>query len=903
MDKIKNNKSEKLLEEIYKAFDLLRGPLQISEAFKVIFVLLHYKRFSDIVEKCSGFDHFIDFVSPETLLPEEYRWQNLQMSSDDPLFFQIDSGISNIYKINNMPIEGIDSAQGIDNALNILRYQSRIPLSNIENLFNIFSSLDLSLQEISYKEFEEVVWSFEGKSEGDSCTPPSIAKLMVELLNPQGSERIDIPFCGLGKILIATIDHAYRNKHGEYDNLYPSEIRLYEKNMERLALQELRFSVAVISNASEIQQHNSSESAEIFLFNVHNVGRSFSSNVVFLIPPFGLRQPSHMPSTFNIDGRLLDISKTDSEIFELLNHLQNLSDHGRMSVVMRFSILSSRGKVKNAMKFLVDNDYIEAVFQLPEKLFPHTQISTAILVINKNKPKSRKHRILFVKIESELVGNKVVVSGEEIDRVVNTYHKAQSNNDAIVTLEEIQQYDYDLSPGRYIGVLSSEIKELIETKAGIALGELCTITKGHSNRPVAGIKNGVPFITTKNLSKDVTQPFLNLEEVEKFVQPITIIYSEDDVIDFSKKCVLISLVGKDLKPTIFDPDYDSKLDPEEGDVHIKHTIILPGNKIAAIFPNESIVDFEYFYYQLYSSIVKKQFNSLLVGTGIPHINISSLNKVVIAVPKTQEEQRAFVKEQKLLLLEVENAKFEAFKERLKVGDRKREAEFEMVGRIEHNISPRLSGAKTCIELSIELLKQKSLSEEAVNIDETEKKIAINKLGIAFKELNLITDILDRARNNVSDNVEEKRLNFQEVDIHKIFEEDIIPLYRNIVGFEEIGIVVNSSEVENIKLDKTGFMEAINNIIKNAYDWGFKGNKNKKAELTFDISEDDDFLIIDYKNNGKMFPKEINEEHFLKRRGHGGKTVNDFLQVHNAELDIVRCSNCNFIIKIPRRAYK
>ena len=413
----------------------------------------------------------------------------------------------------------------------------------------------------------------------------------------------------------------------------------------------------------------------------------------------------------------------------------------------------------------------------------------------------------------------------------------------------------------------------------------------------------MPFITTKNLSKDVTQPFLNLEEVEKFVQPITIIYSEDDVIDFSKKCVLISLVGKDLKPTIFDPDYDSKLDPEEGDVHIKHTIILPGNKIAAIFPNESIVDFEYFYYQLYSSIVKKQFNSLLVGTGIPHINISSLNKVVIAVPKTQEEQRAFVKEQKLLLLEVENAKFEAFKERLKVGDRKREAEFEMVGRIEHNISPRLSGAKTCIELSIELLKQKSLSEEAVNIDETEKKIAINKLGIAFKELNLITDILDRARNNVSDNVEEKRLNFQEVDIHKIFEEDIIPLYRNIVGFEEIGIVVNSSEVENIKLDKTGFMEAINNIIKNAYDWGFKGNKNKKAELTFDISEDDDFLIIDYKNNGKMFPKEINEEHFLKRRGHGGKTVNDFLQVHNAELDIVRCSNCNFIIKIPRRAYK
>ncbi|MCR4291007.1 MAG: hypothetical protein NUV86_12200 [Candidatus Scalindua sp.] len=45
MDKTKNDKTEKLQNEITRAFDMLRDSLDAFDAFKIVFVLLHYKRF------------------------------------------------------------------------------------------------------------------------------------------------------------------------------------------------------------------------------------------------------------------------------------------------------------------------------------------------------------------------------------------------------------------------------------------------------------------------------------------------------------------------------------------------------------------------------------------------------------------------------------------------------------------------------------------------------------------------------------------------------------------------------------------------------------------------------------------------------------------------------------------
>jgi|APSaa5957512622_1039677.scaffolds.fasta_scaffold07071_3 type I restriction-modification system DNA methylase subunit/signal transduction histidine kinase len=920
MDKVKDNKTEKLQEEIYKAFDLLRGPLQTPEAFKIIFVLLHYKRFEKGYEtytKATYSGEGVGIHNDEravrlyeqiyealtNISAEAFGLQFTKISPDNAIIPELGDEQECVTK------ESIKETSSLNITQDVIARLTQIPQITRSKVLEILNSNDLSFKDVSSKNFELVLSMLENKCmervKGWNYVNPSLSKLIVKLLNPHSGLHLNFPFCGLGQMLIAAVDHvcevskpgldsAFTDKGGKHDFFIGlnSGIELHDKNMETLSLAKLRV-LAKVYNSYE-----TGADEDVGEFYVNDIDHNSKADVIFLNPPFALRHPEHLPSKVDIDGNSLEIPRNNGELFELLNHVQKLSENGRMGVVIPSGVLFMGGGVRDIRKFLTERDYLDAVIQLPQRMFSQTSIVTAILIINKNKPRARKHKTLFAEVESSLEGKTVFISDDEIDRIVNTYNKAKGDIDAVVTLEEIQRQDYNLSPDKYIGALSNEIKELVETHAGTHLGELCDVSRGRSRKPDPDYNNGLPFITTKDLAKDVIDPYLNYDKCFLGVPQ-----THGSV--FNKKCILISLVGNTLKPTIFDPETAYKGEPDQnGQYHDKHPGVILGHNIVSIIPNEQIVDFEYMYYQLYNPMVKKQIETLLIGAGgIPRIALQNFAKIVIPVLESIEDQRRSISERKLSLLELENAKLEAFKERLKVGDRKREAEFEMVGRLEHNISPRLSGAKTCIELSIELIKQESLSKEAINVDATEKELAINKLGIAFKELNIITDILDRARKDVLHNVEEKRLNFQEVDICKIFEEDIIPLYKNIIGFEEIGIVVNCNEVENIKLDKTAFMEAINNIIKNACDWGFKGSKNVNAELVFDIGEDDDFIIIDYKNNGKMFPKEIDKEQFLKQRGHGGKTVNDFLQVHDAEFEIVRCSNCNFIIKIPRRAYK
>ena len=78
MNKTENDKTEQLLNTIYKAFSLLRSTLNTSEAFIIVFSLLYYKRFNDILEKSDqfDFDETADVCS-EDILPEENRWHHL----------------------------------------------------------------------------------------------------------------------------------------------------------------------------------------------------------------------------------------------------------------------------------------------------------------------------------------------------------------------------------------------------------------------------------------------------------------------------------------------------------------------------------------------------------------------------------------------------------------------------------------------------------------------------------------------------------------------------------------------------------------------------------------------------------------------------------------------------------
>ena len=923
MNNKEDNKADKLLNEITKAFEMLRKTLDTFDAFKIVFVLLHYKRFNDIIKNCDGFDHCVDFISSNEILPEEYRWQHLNEVPALQIFTQIDTSLFNIYSCNNAERFG-----GTGKPLNIQKYQSNIPATTQKNLVNLFSSLNLTLKGLSQKEFEYVVWQCEEKyinaKDKVYYMPLSLSKLIVKLFSTHSDERIYIPFCGSGNLFINTIEHAYAGS--QYDKEYDIDIYLNGKNEELLALQELRFSTAVVSNASTIQQlyypssnprillfnikYLNQDTSEISLPNLRNIRQITKADIIFLNPPFRLHHPDHLPSKVTIEGNTLEIPLFYGELFELLDHVQKLSEYGRMSVVIPYRVLLMGGNVRDIKRFLIESDYLEAVIQLPKKIYPQPSIQTAILIINKNKPKARKHKTLFAKVESSLEGDTVTISDEEISRIVNMYNKAKGDIESIVTLEEIQQQDYDLSPERYIGAFSKEMKELIKTRSGKYLDGICIdSSSGRTRKPDPDNSNGVPFITARDLAMDVIDPYLNYDKC--FLGAPS---SNDKVLE--RKCILVSLVGNTLKPTIFDPETAYKGEPDQNDHQDKYRGVLLGQNIATIIPNDQIVDFEYLYYQLYSPIVKKQVDALLLGAGgDSQIALQNLKKIVIPVLASIEEQRAITIQQKLLLLETENLRHENFKKTLRIVQEEEKAEkerkqagFKIASFISHNLNGHIGILNTVMDKFGTFIENKGLSQEPIQ-EQYYQGQSVEQVGSL---INRATNCLDQMKNHII-NIRKvvtkdiKEEDFKQVNLEELFKARIIPQY--LTNSKDFRIEFKCSPKCEVHLCESEFIGAIENIINNADVHGFTVSETKYV-LAIWVTETEDHVQIDCANNGNPLPPEITADKLLSPgdksieslgSGLGGAHIDEMIKAHKGSFVIINDKNYNvhFRIILPK----
>jgi type I restriction enzyme M protein len=135
---------------------------------------------------------------------------------------------------------------------------------------------------------------------------------------------------------------------------------------------------------------------------------------------------------------------------------------------------SSEGKIR---KKLIEENLLDAVIGLPEKLFYGTGIPAAILIFKKRKTDDK---VLFIDTSREYVDgkNQNSLSDKQITKVVKTY-KARENIDKYAYLaspEEIQENDFNLNIPRYVDTFEEEeeidlkavLKERVELKAQLA---------------------------------------------------------------------------------------------------------------------------------------------------------------------------------------------------------------------------------------------------------------------------------------------------------------------------------------------------------------------------------------------------------------------------------------------------
>lgn len=284
-----------------------------------------------------------------------------------------------------------------------------------------------------------------GKSGGEFFTPQSVSNLIAQLAI-HGQDKINKiydPACGSGSLLLQAKKQF--DEHIIEDGFFGQEINHTTFNLARMNM----FLHNINYDKFNIKLGDT-------LINPH-FGDDKPFDAIVSNPPYSIKWVGDNDPTLINDERyapagvLAPNSKAD---FAFIMHtLSYLSSKGRAAIVTFPGIFYRGGKEKTIRQYLVDNNYIEAVINLPPNLFFGTSIAVNILVLAKNK---KDTDIQFIDASGEEFFKKVTNNNElepkHIKRIMDIFINKE-NEDHVAKLVDynfIVREGYNLSVSAYV---------------------------------------------------------------------------------------------------------------------------------------------------------------------------------------------------------------------------------------------------------------------------------------------------------------------------------------------------------------------------------------------------------------------------------------------------------------------
>ena len=300
-----------------------------------------------------------------------------------------------------------------------------------------------------------------GKSAGEFYTPPEVSDLLSIILEPQPGDSICDPACGSGSLLMKCGKQIQKNFNGSKQYaLFGQEAigstwSLAKMNMFLHGEDNHRIEWGDTIRNPKLLDTSGKEAK----------GGLMHFDVVTANPPFSLDKWGHEDAQNDHFGRFRrgvpPKTKGDyafiSHMIETLKPATSTSQGGRMGVVVPHGVLfraSSEGKIRQQ---LIEENLLDAVIGLPEKLFFGTGIPAAILIFKKKKDSKD---VMFIDASREFKSgkNQNILTSDNIDKIVKTY-RAGANLDKyayVATLDEIRENDYNLNIPRYVDTFEEE---------------------------------------------------------------------------------------------------------------------------------------------------------------------------------------------------------------------------------------------------------------------------------------------------------------------------------------------------------------------------------------------------------------------------------------------------------------
>ena len=303
-----------------------------------------------------------------------------------------------------------------------------------------------------------------GKKGGQYFTPADVSELLARL-GTIGKTRINKvydPACGSGSLLLKVEKVLGKENIGQ--GFFGQEIDLTTYNLCRINmfLHNIDFDKFNIVREDTLisPMHWDDQPFELIV-----------SNPPFSVPwegdknPLLINDPRFAPA-----GVLAPSSKGDMAF--IMHSLSWLANNGAAAIVCFPGIMYRGGAEQKIRKYLVDNNYIDAIIQLPANLFLNITISVNVMLLKKNKT---DNAILFVDASKEFV--KVTknnrLSDENIQHIVSVVaeRKDEPYFSRLVSDEEVgnQDNNYNLSVSTYVE--QEDIREkidIVKLNAGIA---------------------------------------------------------------------------------------------------------------------------------------------------------------------------------------------------------------------------------------------------------------------------------------------------------------------------------------------------------------------------------------------------------------------------------------------------
>lgn len=282
-----------------------------------------------------------------------------------------------------------------------------------------------------------------GKSGGEFFTPQEVSELLTRLavVGKKSVNKVYDPACGSGSLLLKSAK--ILGKENVRTGFYGQEINLTTYNLCRINmfLHDIgydKFDIACEDTLTN-PQHWDDEPFEVIVSNPpYSIKWAGNDN------PLLINDPRYSPA-----GVLAPKSKADFAF--IMHSLSWLATNGTASIVCFPGIFYRGGAEQKIRKYLVDNNFIDCIIQLPDNLFFGTSIATCIMVLKKSK---KDNSILFIDASKEYVKvtNNNKLTDENIENIVKIFtdRKDVEYVAKLVSNTEIGENDYNLSVSTYV---------------------------------------------------------------------------------------------------------------------------------------------------------------------------------------------------------------------------------------------------------------------------------------------------------------------------------------------------------------------------------------------------------------------------------------------------------------------